>query len=131
MFFCFVFLQPKRRGPANPWSKGAWTKAEDQNVLSRLLLLLEMLELMICSLLGVFLLQLKKAIEQYGMGSWKTISKYGVLDAFLRVFFQIISSRAPFLFREVQTRTAEQCRVRCRSISALNPDKKKGAFNEV
>lgn len=73
--------KPKKKGPANPRSKGAWTKAEDQ--------------------------KLKKAIEQHGMGSWQTISK------------------------EVQTRTAEQCRVRCRSISALNPDKKKGAFNET
>lgn len=50
---------------------------------------------------------LKAAIEKHGMGSWQTISKL------------------------VRTRTAEQCRVRCRSISALNPDKKKGAFNET
>ena len=129
--FLFCLLQPKKKGPANPRSKGAWIKAEDQKVLSRLLLLLEMLESMTCSLLHVFLLQLKKAIEQHGMGSWQTISKYEVLDSFLRVFFQITSSRAPFIFREVQARTAEQCRVWCRSISSLNPDKKKDTFNEV
>ena len=41
------------------------------------------------------------------------------------------NSRVPLTCRLVRTRTAEQCRVRCRSISALNPDKKKGAFNEV
>ena len=90
----FCLLQPKKKGPANPRSKGAWIKAEDQKVLSRLLLLLEMLESMTCSLLHVFVLQLKKAIEQHGMGSWQTISKYEVLDSFLRVFFQITSSRA-------------------------------------
>ena len=66
-FFVFCLLQPKKKGPANPRSKGAWTKAEDQKVLSRLLLLLEMLESMTCSLFHVFLLQLKKVIEQHGM----------------------------------------------------------------